>query len=354
MMRSLSLLFLFVTLTNGFTHSLPRKSVPSLTKPGRLPPRPSSSVPSLLAKIRGGDDNAANALDSAKVCILSKSTAIAALTTASLQSGPWGVVALWGIASAVVVPLTLYRQAFSFSVGYGFSVFAMAVTLLSAFSPIVWNSSSYLLTVAVAFYGLRLGSFLALRNIVNKTKARELKSFDKTPRLKRIPFAIGVALFYAFMCTPALYGLRAPPAVGSVASKIAFGGVGIAFGGALLEAIADWHKLFVKQKYGNNNADIFVGPTGGVYQLCRHPNYLGEVMFWLGLVVGGAPSFGKSITAWVCSLLGLYGIVGIMRNATSRLDKKQQEKYKGQDAYELWTNQVTAPLVPFVGGKSDS
>ena len=217
-MRCFSLLFLFVTLANGFTHSLPRKSLPSLTKTGRLPPRPSSaSLPSLLAKIRGGDDNTGNALESAKTCIISKSAAIAALTTSSLQSGPWGVVALWGIASAVVVPLTLYRQAFSFSVGYGFSVFAMAMALLSAFSPIVWNSSSYLLTVAAAFYGVRLGSFLALRNIVNKTKARELKSFDKTPRLKRIPFAIGVALFYSFMCTPALYALRAPPAVGSVA-----------------------------------------------------------------------------------------------------------------------------------------
>jgi steroid 5-alpha reductase family enzyme len=191
---------------------------------------------------------------------------------------------------------------------------------------------------------------LAILNIVNKAKGREMKNFDKTPRLKRIPFAVGVALFYAFMTTPALYALRAPPVAGTVASKIAYGGVAIAVGGALLEAIADWHKFFVKQKYGAGNNDIFVGPTGGVYRICRHPNYLGEVVFWLGLAVGGAPSFGKSITAWVCSSLGLYGIVGIMRNATSRLDKKQEEKYKGQDAYDLWTEQVKATLVPFVEG----
>lgn len=206
-MRGFSLLFLFVTLTTGFTHSLPRKSsIPSLTKTGSFPSRgtPHQSSLPLLGKLRGGADaDDINALDKMMGCIQSKSTAIAALTASSLQSGPYGVVALWGIASAVVVPLTLYRQAFSFSVGYGFSVFAMAMALLSAFSPIVWSSSSALLTIAAAFYGFRLGSFLALRNIVNKAKGRELKSFDKTPRLKRIPFAAGVALFckykYSFL-----------------------------------------------------------------------------------------------------------------------------------------------------------
>jgi steroid 5-alpha reductase family enzyme len=245
---------------------------------------------------------------------------------------------------------SIHFGADSFSVGYGFSVFAMAVALLSTFSPMNWKSSSHLLAIAVAFYGFRLGFFLSLRNFVNKAKAREMKNFDKTPRLKRIPFAAGVALFYSFMVSPAMYALRATPAVGSIASKIAYSGVGIAFGGALLEATADWHKFYTKQKYGAT--DIFVGPTGGVYRLCRHPNYLGEIVFWLGLTIGGAPSFGKSVQAWVCSLLGLYGIIGIMRNATSRLDKKQQEKYKGQEAYDLWTEKVKAPLVPFVEGES--
>eukprot|EP00545_Synedropsis_sp_CCMP1620_P008968 CAMPEP_0119018032 /NCGR_PEP_ID=MMETSP1176-20130426/18392_1 /TAXON_ID=265551 /ORGANISM="Synedropsis recta cf, Strain CCMP1620" /LENGTH=58 /DNA_ID=CAMNT_0006971929 /DNA_START=38 /DNA_END=210 /DNA_ORIENTATION=+ len=41
------------------------------------------------------------------------------LLTTSLQSGLWGVVGLWAVSSAVVVPFTLYRQGYSFSVGYG-------------------------------------------------------------------------------------------------------------------------------------------------------------------------------------------------------------------------------------------
>jgi hypothetical protein len=37
-----------------------------------------------------------------------------------------------------------------------------------------------------------------------------------------------------------------------------------------------------------------------------------------------------------------------MRNATSRLDAKQVEKYKNQEAFELWRTKVKAPLVPFI------
>jgi steroid 5-alpha reductase family enzyme len=284
-----------------------------------------------------------------------KTVEIASLVSSSLVSGPWGVVSLWGIASCVVVPLTLYRQAFSFSVGYGFSVCIMALSLLAAYAPLndplrASSSSSTLLACTAAFYGFRLGSFLAIRIFVNKTKQKEIREFEKTPRLKRIPFAVIVSLFYAFMMTPALYALRAPPAPTgtTVASYIAYSGVATAMCGAFLETIADGHKFLVKQKYGNGINEIFVGPTGGVYRMCRHPNYLGEVVFWAGMLLGGAPSFKKSVQAWICSLLGMYGILGIMRNATSRLDAKQAEKYKNQEAYELWRTKVKAPLVPFL------
>ena len=141
--------------------------------------------------------------------------------------------------------------------------------------------------------------------------------------------------------TPNLYALRC--------NKASVVGVVVAAAGALLEAIADGQKFVVKQKYGNSN--IFCGPTGGVYRICRHPNYLGEVVFWLGMYVSGVGAFGKSIAAWVCSSLGLYGICGIMKNATARLDGKQADKYKGQEAYDLWCEQVKAPLVPFVYDK---
>ena len=334
-MRVWSLLFLFVTLTRGLTHSFALRSKSFQPLKSNVKHRIHSSTHLSLLNIRGGSNDIMNFLPM-------KRAEIVTLVSSCLSSGPWGVVSLWGIASSVVVPLTLYRQAYSFSVGYGFSVCAMALSLLVAFSPLDLHHSrsSTLLSCAAAFYGFRLGSFLEIRNLVNKRKAREIRAFEKTPRLKRIPFAVSVSLFYAFMVTPALYALREPPAMGTVASYIAYSGVAMAITGAVLEAIADAHKFVVKQKYGAGVTDIFVGPTGGVYRICWHPNYLGEIVFWLGMLLSGVPSFGKSVQAWTCSLLGMYGIVGIMRNATSRLDAKQAEKYKGQEAYELWITKV--------------
>ena len=126
-----------------------------------------------------------------------------------------------------------------------------------------------------------------------------------------------------------------------------------------MEAIADYHKFYVKQqqtkKEGGDN-DVskgdekpeFVGPTGGVYSLTRHPNYTGEVLFWFGQLVGGCPFLGKSIIGWGCSLLGFYGIFSIMTMATKRLDQRQQESYGGQSKYDEWRKSTKAPIFPFI------
>ena len=122
--------------------------------------------------------------------------------------------------------------------------------------------------------------------------------------------------------------------------------------GAFLETIADFHKLFVKQKQqqGNdsNSSKDFVGPKTWTYRICRHPNYLGEVLMWVGLYLGGLPSFGKSIPVWIASTLGVTGIVSIMLKATDGLEKRQQDKYTGQETYDTWKEKVPYALVPLL------
>lgn len=48
--------------------------------------------------------------------------------------------------------------------------------------------------------------------------------------------------------------------------------------GLLLEAVADEQKLVAKRAHGAS-----VPVTGGLYGVCRHPNYLGEIVFHLGV-----------------------------------------------------------------------
>jgi steroid 5-alpha reductase family enzyme len=263
------------------------------------------------------------------------------VVSSTLQSGPYGVMALSAVTWSVVLPLTLYKKVYGIGVAYGFSVFAAGLALRQVFSGVNPAAAGPLLTGACMFYGARLGGYLLLRDAV-----RNQPSTIKNGSIpSRITFSLSLALFYAFLTTPAMYALRAPAMTSC--STIAMSGAYLAWFGAVVEAVADAQKFIVKLA-NKDSEGTFVGPTSLVYRISRHPNYLGEVLFWVGLFVGGAPSFGNSIPAWACSILGVGGIVSIMTKATSGLEKRQAEKYRGQDKYETYKSQVKWPLLPFV------
>jgi len=276
----------------------------------------------------------------------------------SLRSGPYGILSLFTYALAVNLPLTLYRQAYSFSVGYGFSVFAMATACAFSIRPTIPSSltelasvdPSFLLLSATMFYGLRLGLFLFVRELTVPSKAKTIREMDKSPSSKRAVLSANVSFFYALMTCPLMYALRSPVGRGNT---VAVGGAVLAWFGATLEAVTDLQKWIVKRSSGVEGEEeegkkVFHGPTGWAYSIVRHPNYLGEVLFWTGLFVGGIPSFGRNYVAWIGSVLGLAGIWGIMTSATKRLEGIQKESYEGQEKYENWALRTRYPLIPFL------
>lgn len=194
------------------------------------------------------------------------------------------------------------------------------------------------------FYGIRLGSFLFIREYTVPSKQKAVKSFDKSPRLKRIPLALSVSIFYAFLTSPLMYAARngADALSGSIVTKI---GIALAWIGAIIEAVADTHKYILKRN--KDESTSFTGPTGGVYRLCRHPNYFGEVLYWFGVAVAGMPSFGTQYLAWGYAGLGFYGIYFIMTSATKRLAGNQMEKYKGQQNFDDYVKDVPATIWPW-------
>ena len=276
---------------------------------------------------------------------------ISSMITSNLQADPKGILSLACIASAVCVPLTQVKKLYGIGVAYGFSVAAIGAVLLSTYGEMSLALPTSL-AYATIFYGLRLGSYLLLRDQTSWKKLPQDKAGD---RLQRIPFAISLALFYALLTTPLLYFMNnfeiARASSLFVLSQV---GVVMAWVGAIMEAIADGQKYAVKQKQGESKSEVFEGPTNGVYRITRHPNYTGEVLFWLGSWIAGASCFGESIAGWVASSVGFYGIFSIMRRATKKLEQRQAEKYGGQAKYQEWRGNVKGALFPFVDVKSDS
>jgi steroid 5-alpha reductase family enzyme len=55
--------------------------------------------------------------------------------------------------------------------------------------------------------------------------------------------------------------------------------------GFILEVIADGQKRAFRRDPGNEGAFI----QSGLWALCRHPNYLGEILLWLGVALVAVP-----------------------------------------------------------------
>ena len=275
--------------------------------------------------------------------------------------------ALYVISSLTVVPLTWYSTAYSFSVGYGLSIATMAMALLASFpisittaTTILETNPSHIATITALLYGLRLAIFIYVREHTVESKRQQFKQLNKTPPLKRTPLALGVSILYPLMISPVLFALRASSGAsasassGSISHAIQLVSAGIAAFGMFLESIADQHKYQVNRQVNQlsnkktNETKLFVGPTTWSYKLCRHPNYLGEILHWIGLFGVGSVTFGTSPVAWISGLLGLYGILSIMFGASSRLDTKQSEMYSGQNEYAEWKKRVPSSLIPFV------
>lgn len=337
-----------------------------------------------ILNIRGGaivnnnNNNMSSSTSLASAIHPLTSTLRQALTSGTAMHG---IGALYAVSCLTVVPLTWYRTAYSFSVGYGLAIATMALALLGSFPVITITTAattttstsfmtlakkvavavagadpSLIATITALLYGLRLSLFIYIRENTVESKRQQFEAMNKTPVLKRTPLAMGVSLLYAFMMSPVLFALRSASSTGSIIETgsmkhtIQWVSVGVATFGMLLESIADQHKYQVKrqQNKAKQETKVFVGPTTWSYKLCRHPNYLGEILHWIGLFGVGSISLGKSPVAWVSSLLGLYGILNIMFGASSRLDKKQNEMYSGQSVYEEWKTKVTSSLIPFI------
>ena len=117
-------------------------------------------------------------------------------------------------------------------------------------------------------------------------------------------------------------------------------GLVISCAGLVLESVADAQKTAQKKQNPNMVA------TQGLYRLVRCPNYLGEIIFWLGVFVGGISAY-RGLGQWIMAIVALVCIVFIMFNGAQRLEKRQNSRYGKDPAYQAYVNK-TPILLPFI------
>ncbi len=246
------------------------------------------------------------------------------------------------IAALLVSSIGFYRTVLFISVGYAFAITAMTViTVITYVDALTWVS--LLQNVLLFLWSVRLGGYLIQRELLPSFSGQRQRNAEQSARATRkVQFFIwiSVSLLYVAMFSPSLFLLVSPLETTPLASIVQVIGLVVMAGGLILEAAADKQKSDFKAKFPKSFCNV------GLYRWMRCPNYLGEILFWVGNWVITVPFYASALQ-WVLSVIGLICIVLIMLGSTKRLESSQQERYG--DLAEFQTYSRTVPvLFPFI------
>lgn len=244
----------------------------------------------------------------------------------------------------VISGLGWYRFLYFISVGYGLSIVGCSVAIIVMYSDCL-QPSSFTLCFLLILYGLRLSTFLLIREMKSTSYKKALPELTQTSKPITFPFKLiiwlSVAILYVMQVSPVFFRLdnvsRMLPTNWVWAS---FGGLVMAFGIAL-ESWADLQKYQAKQQNPHRFCDT------GLYRMVRCPNYLGEIIFWTGCFISGIGS-NQTVGQWIISALGYLSIVYIMFGGARRLEIRQNKNYGDDPEYQCYIKNtpILIPLVP--------
>lgn len=247
----------------------------------------------------------------------------------------WIILAVCAVACAV----GFIKYVYFLSIGYGFAIAAGAVATAIIFGrQLDWVSVMQMLLFIA--YGARLSGFLLARELKSVSFNKAMKSVMKPekpmPIFVSISIWVCVAILYTMQVSPMFYRLY--NGVHDVLFPLISAVISVA--GLALESLADRQKSEQKSKRPDMVA------TEGLYRIVRCPNYLGEIIFWTGVLVG---AFGalQGAGQWIMAIMAWVLIVFIMFNGAQRLEKRQMKRYGSDPAYNAYADK-TPIILPFV------
>ncbi len=240
---------------------------------------------------------------------------------------------------ALMCSIGFYKFVYFLSVGYGFAVTGAGIAILLLYGKTlsIWT---ILMCVLFIIYGIRLGGFLLIREIKSASYRKTLDHATKTE--KPMPVFVKATIW---ACVSVMYVLQVSPvfyraANGDTANIFAIIGTIIMAIAILIESQADKQKSVAKKLNPNRFCDT------GLYTIVRCPNYLGEVLFWTGVLISGIGAV-KGLQ-WIIAILGYILIVYVMLSGAKRLELRQNKNYGNDPEYQAYVKKtpIIFPLIP--------
>ncbi len=184
----------------------------------------------------------------------------------------WALMISVGLNVLLFIPAYLYNTDKLTDLSY--SLTFIIVAFVSFFKS--QQSATHLILLAmVVIWALRLGGFLFIRINKMKRDSRFDEMRSKPWSFFRFWFFQGLSVFIVLAAALALW--QQPFDQISPLSYLGW----VIFGlGLILESVADYQKYrFNNTKARSTWIDI------GIWRISRHPNYLGEIMVWIGVYI---------------------------------------------------------------------
>ncbi len=211
--------------------------------------------------------------------------------------------------------------------------------ILIAFFSNEYSTLKLVLTVLVSLWALRIATYLFIR--ILKTKKDDRFDGIRENPVKFISFWLlqGVTVWVVLL--PSLFLMSTPFAL--ELNWITVLGLVIASVGLLIETFADMQKFKFKSDEANRGKWI----DTGLWRYSRHPNYLGEIMMWVGVFLFVLP-FINNIE--LLSIVSPLFIAYLLLNVTGipTLEKKYAERYKGNKEYANYIKRTGRLFFKFI------
>ena len=198
------------------------------------------------------------------------------------------------------------------------------------------NLGSLALSTFIIIWSLRLGTFLFLR-IKKAGKDRRFNEIKKSFSWFFMTFSLsGMWVTICSIC--ALTGI----ANGIIFSSTTIIGIIIFIIGFTIEIIADSQKT--KFRAMDDNKDKFI--SIGLWKYSRHPNYLGEIILWLGISLISFSSLEGLQYITLISPIFTYLLL-VKVSGINLLEKSGEKKWGHLDSYKSY-KENTPRLIGFL------
>ena len=246
----------------------------------------------------------------------------------------------------VAIQWALWSVAAFFQTEIFYDLAGSSTFLYLAWQTLKWGKSYHtrqvIQTLCVSAWSLRLGSHLFVRIINDKGIDKRFNRVRSSPFLFFVYWTVQAVWIWITLAPTMIVNSKRMQGQEQDLSTSDYAGWALWLAGFLLEVIADSQKSNFRSNPDNHGKWIDTGLWG----YSRHPNYLGEMILWIGLFISASSILeGKE---WLSMISPVFVIFLLTRvSGIPLLERQGHKRWGHMPEYQEYKKRVPC-LIPYI------